>query len=407
MFDSKPPLLVGLDLGTSKVCVAVGELHADRGLGIIGIGQSRSRGVRKGEIIDPAATADDVRAAIAEAEQMANVEIRSVYLGVTGSHIRGFNHRGHHNIPSVDRDITADDVQDVVKNAKAITLPAENHTVHVIRQHFIVDGQPGVLNPAGMVGSQIEVDVHVVHGVTHRLQNPIRAVKSLQLEVDDLVFSGIASALATLTPQDKELGALAIDLGAGVTEYVVCADGIIQHTGALAVGGDHVSNDLAYGLKISMSRAEALKIEHGGSLPDPALKGQTLTLTHDVGLPERSVNLDHLRRIMSLRLEEILEIIAEEIEGAGLLDSIRAGICLVGGGARIPNITTLAERVFGLPVRIGRMQSLSGLAASLDQPEFATAIGLVKFGSFQHANPRDRVSWTSRVKQTLTSLFPA
>ena len=225
-----------------------------------------------------------MRQAIVEAEQMADVEIRSVYLGVTGGHFRGFNNRGVHPVVSADREISEEDVQDVIKNAKAINLPAQNHVIHAIRQHFLVDGQDGITNPVGMLGSRVEVDVHVVHGNLNRLQNAIRAVKGLQLEVDDIVFNGLASSLALLTNEQKELGSLVIDIGGGTTEYVVYANGIIKHTGVLAVGGDHVSNDLAYGLKVPLSRAEQLKIEHGSALLDEEAKGKTITISNELGM---------------------------------------------------------------------------------------------------------------------------
>ena len=247
MFNASS-IIVGLEIGTSKVCAVVGELGADGALNVVGLGQARSRGVRKGEIADAQLAEEDVRHAIVEAEQMADVEIRSVYLGVTGGHLRGFNNRGVHPVVSADREISEDDVQDVIKNAKTINLPAQNHVIHAIRQHFLVDGQDGITNPVGMLGARIEVDVHVVHGNLNRLQNAIRVVKGLQLEVDDIVFNGLASSLALLTNEQKELGSLVIDIGGGTTEYVVYANGIIKHTGVLAVGGDHVSNDLAYGL---------------------------------------------------------------------------------------------------------------------------------------------------------------
>ena len=272
MFDASS-IIVGLEIGTSKVCAVVGEQNADGSLNIIGLGQARSRGVRKGEIVDPTQAEEDVRNAIVEAEQMADVEIRNVYLGVTGGHIRGFNNRGVHPVVSADREISEDDVQDVIKNAKAINLPMENNVVHAIRQHFFVDGRDGVANPVGMLGSRLEVDVHVVHGNTNRLQNAIRLVKGLQLEVDEIVFNGLASSLALLTNEQKELGALVIDIGGGTTDYVVYAGGVIRHTGVLAVGGDHVSNDLAYGLKVPLSRAEKLKLEHGSALMDEESQG--------------------------------------------------------------------------------------------------------------------------------------
>src|SRR5512142_1321520 len=298
MFDTSS-IIVGLEIGTSKVCAVVGELGADGSVNVVGLGQARSRGVRKGEIADSQMAEEDVRQAIVEAEQMADVEIRSVYLGVTGGHLRGFNNRGVHPVVSADREISEEDVQDVIKNAKAINLPAENHVIHAIRQHFLVDGQDGIANPVGMLGARVEVDVHVVHGVVNRLQNAIRTVKGLQLEVDDIVFNGLASSLALLTNEQKELGSLVIDVGGGTTNYVVYANGIIKHTGVLAVGGDHLSNDLAYGLKISLSRAEQLKVDQGSAVLDEAAKGQTITISNELGLPLKTVNLEHLRRIMS------------------------------------------------------------------------------------------------------------
>ncbi len=340
MFDPSP-VIVGLEIGTSKICAVVGEVNPDSsGLSIIGVGQARSRGVRKAEIVDAALASEDIRNAIVEAEQMADVEVRSVYLGV-------------------------------------------------------------------MLGAKVEVDVHVIHGNFNRLQNPIRAVKGLQLEVEDIVFNGLASSLALLSNEQKELGALIIDIGGGTTEYVLCADGIVKHTGLLAVGGDHVSNDLAYGLKVPLSRAEQLKIEHGSALVDENAKGQTVALTKSHGLAERSINLEHLRRIMSLRLAEIFQLIAQEIGTTGLLDYLRAGVFLCGGAARVPQIEKLAEPIFGLPVSIGKTSSISGLKSALDQPEFATAIGLVKFGSFQVKKRAGRGGLTGGLKSKVSQLLRA
>ncbi|HKI69158.1 MAG TPA: cell division protein FtsA, partial [Verrucomicrobiae bacterium] len=360
MFESSS-IIVGLEIGTSKVCAVVGEVSAEGALNVVGLGQCRSRGVRKGEIVDAPQVEEDVRNAIVEAEQMADVEIRSVYLGVSGGHIRGFNNRGVHPVVSADREISEDDVQDVIKNAKTINLPAQHHVVHAIRQHFLVDGQGGITNPVGMLGSRVEVDVHVVHGSLNRLQNAIRTVKGLQLEVDEIVFNGLASSLALLTNEQKELGALVIDIGGGTTEYVVYADGVIKHVGVLAVGGDHVSNDLAYGLKVPLGRAEQLKVEYGSAIMKDAVKGQAITITNELGLPFKSINLEHLRRIMSLRLEEVFQLIEQDLEQSGLYDYVRAGVFLCGGGARIPFISELAERVLQMPVNLGQASSISGL----------------------------------------------
>ena len=392
MFDSSN-IIVGLEIGTSKVCAVVGEVGDEGALNIVGLGQSRSRGVRKGEICNAQKTEEDVRSAIVEAEQMADVEIRSVYLGVTGAHFRGFNNRGVHPIVSADREISDDDVRDVVKNAKAINLPAENSVLHAVRQHFLVDGHDGIPNPAGMLGSRIEVDMHVIHGNTNRLQNSIRVVKGMQVEVDDVVFTGLASSLALLSNEQKELGAVVIDLGGGTTEYVVHVGGVVKHTGVLAVGGDHVTQDLSHGLKVPLSRAEQLKLEHGSATADPQRAGQTIIIANELGMPLNNVNIEHLQRIMALRIEETLQLVAQDIEEAGLRDYLRAGIFLCGGGARVPHIAGVAEQIFDMPVCVGKTNSVSGLKSALDQPEFAGAIGLVKFGSFQHQRKAGTSFW--------------
>jgi cell division protein FtsA len=404
MFDDSH-IIAGLELGTSKICVVVGEQGADGVPNVIGLGQARSRGLRKSEIIDPAQVEEDLRAAMFEAEQMADVEIRSVYLGVSGGHIRGFNNRGVHPVVSDDREISADDVEDVVKNAKAINLPAENTVIHAVRQHFYVDGQDGVTNPVGMLGARLEVDMHVIHGNANRLQNAIRLVRATSLEVDDVVFTGIASSLALLTNEQKELGALVIDLGGGTTEYVVYSNGVIRHSGVLAVGGDHVSNDLAYGLKVPLSRAEKLKIEYGAACVSDMAKGQTISLTNELGLELKRINHEHLQRIMAVRLEEIFELIAQDLERAGLAEYLRAGVLLCGGGSRVSGIVKLAENVFQMNVTAGHACALSGLTAALDQPEFAAAIGLVKFGSLKNRRREGRSLIPRRIKDVFGKLL--
>jgi cell division protein FtsA len=404
MFDSSS-IIVGLEIGSSKVCAVVGEMNAEGTLNVVGLGQSRSRGVRKGEICDAPKAEEDIRNAIVEAEQMADVEIRSVYLAVTGGHVRGFNNRGVHPVVSADREISEEDVQDVIKNAKTINLPAQNHVIHAIRQHFLVDGQDGITNPVGMLGSRVEVDVHVVHGNLNRLQNAIRSVKGLQLEVDEIVFSGLASSLALLTNEQKELGALVIDIGGGTTEYVVYGDGVIKHVGVLAVGGDHVSNDLAYGLKVPLGRAEQLKIEQGSGLVEDSCRGQTITISNEIGMEMKKINVENLRRIMALRLEEIFQLIGQDLEAAGLMDYLRAGVFLCGGGARIPQVARLAELVLNMPVTVGKANCINGLKSALDQPEFATAIGLVKFGSFQQRKRGGKPSLTDGLKTTIGQIF--
>jgi len=310
-----------------------------------------------------------------------------------------------HPVVSADREITKDDVEDVIRNAKAINLPAENHVIHAVRQHFLIDGHDGIIDPVGMLGARVEVDMHVIHGNFNRLQNPIRVVKGMQLEVEAIVFNGLASSLALLTNEQKELGALVIDMGGGTTEYVVYGGGIIKHAGVLGVGGDHVSNDLAYGLKVPLGRAEDLKIKHGSAVNEEGDKGETLGGNDELGRPLKSVNLDHLRRIMVLRMEEKFELVATELAKAGFLDYLRAGVFICGGGARVPGIQNLAERVFQLPAQIGKANSISGLKSALDQPEFATAIGLVKYGSFQQNRRTGGLGFRQTLKETFGSLM--
>jgi cell division protein FtsA len=277
--------------------------------------------------------------------------------------------------------------------------------VHSIRQHFRVDGQDGVLNPEGMLGAKIEVDVHVVSGRYNRLQNPIRLVSGLHLEVENISSSALASSLAILSMEQKELGTLVIDLGAGVTEYAVYSSGVIKHTGVLAIGGDHVSNDLAYGLKVPLARAEQLKIDHGSAVIDLEAGDREIDLSDDSLIPGRQVNLGHMQKIMSMRLQETFELIARDIGQAGLIEYLRAGVVICGGGARIPHITRLARDVFNLPVAIGRASSVSGIKNALDEPEFATPVGLIKFGVFQSlANPR-RAGFGRVIRRQVAALF--
>jgi cell division protein FtsA len=230
-------------------------------------------------------------------------------------------------------------------------------------------------------------------------------VKGLQLEVDEIVFNGLASSLALLTSEQKELGALVIDIGGGTTDYVVYADGVIKYTGVLALGGDHVSNDLGHGLKVPLSRAEKLKLERGSALVDETMKGRTMTITNELGLPLKTINVEHLQRIISLRLEEIFQIVAQDLEQAGLTEYLRAGVFLCGGCARVPQIVKLAEPILQMPVSLGQTNSVSGLKSALDHPEFVTAIGLAKFGSLKTRKREGKSSVVQGIKSTINSFL--
>jgi cell division protein FtsA len=387
----KEKILVGLEVGTSKVCAVVGELLEDGNIMIIGLGQARSEGVRKGEIVDMAAAVENIHAAIADAEESAGVEIHNVFASVTGGHLRSFNNRGSVHITREDREITEEEVRTVLLNAKAVNIPMDHVVIHAIRQRFYVDGQDGIQNPVGMIGAKLEADVHVIHGVRTRLQNTIKCIKQVPLDVANIAVSSLASALAVLGTEQQQLGAVVIDIGAGTTDYIVYREGIIQHSGVLAVGGDHITNDIAIGLRLPMNRAETLKIEHG-SVEWPLPGGdETLTLKREVGLPDRGVSKQQLCRIMHLRVEETLTLIKKELDKHNLTDYLGAGVFITGGCARLRGLKPLAEKVFGLPVHVGHSQTVGGPTSVMESPEYSTPIGLLRYalGSQrdQHAPP--------------------
>ncbi len=405
MMFANREIVTGLDIGTSQITAIIAEVGASNLPHLLGIGQAKSRGVRKGEVVDSDLTTEDVRLALTEAEQMADEEIRSVYLGVSGGHVRGFINTGTHPVVSSDRDITEDDVRDVVRNAKAVNLPNDHHVIHVVRQHFSVDGQTGIQNPIGLLGAKIDVDLHVVHGQANRLQNSIRVVKNLRVDVEDVVFTGLASVLAVLNSQQKELGTLVLDFGGGTLEYAVCCHGLVKHSGVLPVGGDHISNDLAYGLKVPLGRAEQLKINHGSALGGDHFRGQTVKVPDRITLPDKTINREHLGRIMSLRVSEALKLVEAELLEAGCLDLVRSGVVVTGGGARIRDILGLAEHVFGVPASVGGATNVNGPKSVLEQPEFAVGIGLAKFGVFELLKQRDRQTHQRGFRRTLKHLL--
>ncbi len=344
--------------------------------------------MRKGEIINTELAEQAIREALADAEEQANIEIGSVYLGVTGAHIKGFNNRGVHPIASVDREIDEDDIRKVVHNAQP-QLTADQNVLHTIRQHFGVDGQEGVESPEGRLASRLEVEVHVVCGQTTRIQNPVRVVKGLGIEVEDIAFNGRVCALAAVTPQLSEQGVILIDLGAGTTEYAVYLNGSLRHSGVLGVGGEHVSNDIGVGLKLSHVKAEKLKLDFGSAIPDPNMAGRTVNYSSDVGLDDKSVRVGHLHQIMNARLDELFRLIRNDLINENLLNRIHGGVLLTGGGARTAMIDVLGQQIFDMDVIAGRDLSENGPNNILDQPEYTTAIGLVKYGA-QQLNQRSK-----------------
>jgi cell division protein FtsA len=406
MFD-KRRVITGLETGTTKIRVAVGEQNDAGAVNIIHVGEAESNGVVKGEIVNARVAIEDIRNALADAEEKANAELSTIILGVTGAHVGSTDNRGAKRIISMDRSISQDDVDYVIKEAKAISLQTGQCLIHCIRHGFTIDDEREVPEPVGMVGGLLTTEVHVIFGSNERANVPIRLVKELELTVDDVAFNGLASAMAMVPSDHKELGALAIDIGAGTTEFVVYSGRIIEHTGVIAVGGHNVTNDISIGLRISQLQAEQLKLKHGAAVVDDSVRGQIITLPHEPGIEARTINLEHLRLIESVRLQEIFELIAADLAEHGLLGCIGAGVYLCGGVSRTPRIRDLAEKIFKAPVLSGK-NDLSGPTSVTAVPEFQAAIGLVRYGASQRERARraPKESFVERLAVPIIALNP-
>ena len=383
--------IVALEIGTSRVRVFVGEAREDGALMITAVGDAASSGMRKGEIFHFDSVCGCVETALRQAEEAADLKINEVYLALSGSQIEAQPSRAE--IP-VDGEIAQEDADHVLKMAKEVTLPADREILHSIFGQFAVDGLPGV-TPVGLVGQRLAAEMLIVHGVHSRMVNLVRVVKALKLEMAEPLFSGLCSAQAALSADQKRQGALLIDLGGGKTDYVVYAQAKIADAGVLAVGGDHVTNDVARAFRLSTTEAEALKLQHGDAMVSAAGRTRRLPLPAAAGEAPRAAKLSDLQTIVHLRMEETFGLIAARLKRQKLLSLLGAGVVLTGGGAHLKNAASLAEKVFGLPCEIGAPRNVSGLAANLAVPEYATGVGAVLHGyrSARSAAERSRSSW--------------
>ncbi|MEP7070918.1 MAG: cell division protein FtsA [Verrucomicrobiota bacterium] len=372
-------LMVGLEIGTSKICVVVGEGRPDGTTKILGVGQAPSRGVRKGEIVDFETAMKCVTEAVVDAEQKSDVMIKSVYVAAAGAHIQSFNNRGSVMLPEDRDEIDEQDIEEVKISAREVSIPAQNAFLHSIIQHYHVDGQDGVLNPVGMLGQKLEADFHIIHGVRTRIQNTIRCVKELPLEVEDVVFTALASAQVVLTQQQKNLGALVIDIGGGTTDYILYVDGAVKQSGVLGVGGDHITNDISMGLRIPMTRAEKLKIDEGSATLGNCLPGETVVLKDDSGFAGKEIERETLNTIIHLRLRESFELLKRQLDEESFINFVGEGIFITGGCSLLQGIDHLAEDIFEIPARVAHAQTMSGLTSAFQNPQFSTAIGLIKY----------------------------
>jgi cell division protein FtsA len=388
---------VGLEIGTTKVCAVVAECRRDGDLRILGVGESPSRGVRKGEIVDFQNATKCVHDALADAEDRSDFEIKSVWVAITGSHIESFNNRGSITMEE-GTEITESEIEDVEQKAKEVSINKENDIIHTIRQHYYVDGREGVINPSSIGGSKLEVDFHIIHGVINRVQTTIRCVREFDIDVRDVVVNSVASAQIVLDEQQKAAGAMVIDIGGGVTDYIVYQDSVVSHSGVIAIGGDHITNDLCIGLRIPLTRAEKLKIEEGSADLQNIPRGDKIILKNDTGFSGKEVDRELLNQIIHARLQELFIIIRKRIHEAAPGHLLGAGIMLTGGCSLIRGIREVAESVFEAPVYLAHAQSVSGPTSAFQNPQLSTAIGLVKYAQGVQAITPPESMFTKLVK---------
>lgn len=377
------PPIAAVEVGTTRTRVMVGEIREDDHLQIIGVGECPTSGMRKGEIIDMDAALSGLKVALQQAEESADAVIKRVFVPVTGGHVQSLVNRGSIPIVGHDREILPEHIENVQDIAKAVTLAADRAVIHSICQHYFLDDQNGVINPLGMEASKLSVNMLVVHGSNPRMRNMIKLVKSVPLDVDDTPLAGLCSALAVLSPEEKESGALVVDIGGGTIDYLGYADGMIAVAGSLALGGDHFTNDISRGLGLSFSQAERIKEAHGSAIMNLGDRTKKLELPADSGPDGRVVRRGDLHTITSLRAEEMLNMVRSFVDKGDLLHRFGSGVVLTGGGARLARMDELAEKTFGLSCRIGKAREVSGLTTVANQPEYATIIGLLRYAARQ------------------------
>ncbi len=371
-------LIVGLDIGTTKICCIVGHLSED-GLEIVGIGTSPSRGMRKGVVINIESTVAAIRKAIREAELMAGCEIKSVFAGIAGGHIRGMNSQGV--IAIKNREVTSEDLQRVIDAAKAIAIPMDREVLHILPQEFIIDDQDGIREPLGMSGVRLEAKVHIVTGAVASAQNIIKSCNRAGVDVADIVLEQLASSEAVLSADERELGVALVDIGGGTADVAIYSEGAIKHTSVLSIGGNHLTNDIAVGLRTPMAEAEKIKQAYGCCLTSMVGKDETIEVPSVGGREPRILSRQLLAEILEPRVEEMFSLINREIIKSGYDELIASGIVITGGTSILPGMPELAEQIFNLPVRRGTPTDIGGLVDVVNSPIYASGVGLVKYGS--------------------------
>lgn len=379
MNNRRENLIVGLDIGTTKICAIVGNLNDDGGLDIVGIGTSVSQGMRKGVVINIESTVGAIKKALQEAELMAGCEIKSVFAGIAGGHIKGMNSQGV--IAIKNREVNNDDIRRVIDAAKAVAIPMDREVIHILPQEFIIDDQDGIKEPLGMNGVRLEAKVHIVTGAVASAQNIIKSCNRAGVDVADIVLEQLASAEAVLSPDEKDLGVALLDIGGGTTDIAIFVDGAIKHTAVLSLGGNHLTNDIAVGLRTPTAEAEKIKRKYGCCLTSMVGKDETIEVPSVGGREPRILSRQLLAEILEPRVEEIFTLVNREIVKSGFEDVIASGVVLTGGTSILPGMPELAEQIFNLPVRRGLPLEIGGLTDVVNSPVYATGVGLVKYGS--------------------------
>jgi len=386
--SKKDPLVVGLDIGTTKICTVVGEV-VDGQVNIIGLGTHPSKGLRKGVVINIESTVQSIKKAVEEAELMAGVHLTSVYVGIAGGHIKGIN--SHGVIAVKNKEIAPNDVKRVIDAASAVAIPMDREVIHIIPQEFIVDDQDGIRDPVGMSGVRLEGRVHIVTGAITSAQNIIKCANRAGLDVDDIVLEQLGSSEAVLTPEERDLGVAIIDMGGGTTDLVIFSSGSIKHTAVFSLAGSHITNDLSMGLRTPVEEAEKIKIRYGCALTALVHRDETIEVPSVGGRKPRVLSRQTLAEIIEPRVEEILTLVHNEVIRTGYGNLIASGIVLTGGSALLEGIPELAEQVFNMPVRRGIPIGIGGLVDLVHSPMYATGVGLVLYGSKNKAQSRFKV----------------
>jgi cell division protein FtsA len=372
--------IVGLDIGTTKVCAVIGRVNEYNSIDIIGVGVSPSKGLRKGVVVNIESTVQSVATSIEKAELMAGVEVKSVYAGIAGGHIEGINSKGVVAVSTRNKEISGEEVERVIEAAKALALPMEREVIHVLPQEFVVDSQEGIKDPVGMTGVRLEAEVHIVTGAVASAQNIVKSVNRAGYAVNDIVLEPLASALATLKDDEKELGVVLIDIGGGTTDVLVYLNGSIWHTNVIAMGGNHVSNDISIGLRTPIHSAEEIKKEWGVTLSELVSADEMIEVPNVGGRQPSKMPRQILAEIIQPRIEEIFFLVKNQLDTKNYKEMISGGVVLTGGTALLEGIDKVAERVFEMPVRIGYPFGFMGLVDEVSSPEFSTGVGLVHYG---------------------------